>query len=179
MQPWLRTLSVNLALFFPPILWSGFHVLGKASFDFVHPLWFVFFRVFLGALLLQAVNFAFVARGDCRAMLPKTPGIFVRMLLVGFTGFYLNSVFFILGLRLSSATQAGISQTIIPAVATTLALLFGMERFLWLKPLGIVLAVVGVATVSVGPAFFGYTDSQTEANALAGACFVLQRCVKQ
>ncbi|MTI84108.1 MAG: DMT family transporter [Firmicutes bacterium] len=68
--------------------------------------------------------------------------------LQAFTGIVLFRVFFLYGLRMTSAVAGGIITSVLPAVVGLISFLFLKEKLEWRKISGILFAVAGVLTVN-------------------------------
>jgi drug/metabolite transporter (DMT)-like permease len=66
-----------------------------------------------------------------------------RIALLGLTGMFGNQFFFILGLSWTNSTIASAVNQFQPIAASMMAIVIGLERFLWLKLLGVVVCVSG------------------------------------
>ena len=66
-----------------------------------------------------------------------------RIAILGLTGMFGNQFFFILGLDWTNSTIASAVNQFQPIAASCMAIIIGLERFIWLKLLGVVVCVVG------------------------------------
>jgi len=140
---WKLTLAVNVALVTAQVAFGGYHVIGKIALDNgTNPIIFAFYReISAGPLLL--IIAAIVER------FAPNPKDWWRFLLLGSIGVYGNQLLFVLGLSLTSATQAAIMQPAIPVFTTLITLILRTEKFSSLKLLGILASAAG-AVVTVG-----------------------------
>jgi len=67
--------------------------------------------------------------------------------LIGFLGVYLNQLGFAFGVKYAGAVIAAVMQLIVSPATTTLAIILKMERFAWLKLVGIVVCIGGSVTM--------------------------------
>jgi drug/metabolite transporter (DMT)-like permease len=134
---------VHLALVAVQLGFGGFHVVAKATLAHLHPLVIAGCRVLVAAPLLLAVAWAVDRVVPSRRDLPA-------LALLGLLGVFTNQLLFILGLRLTTATNAAILMPSIPVYAAAVAILLGVERLDRRRVLGIALAVAG-ALVMLDP----------------------------
>ena len=135
-------LRVHLVLAFVQLAFGVMHVTGKAALAHIPPLALAGMRVLgavplvvLGALALERVR---PSRSDWKSL-----GM------LGFLGVFLNQLAFILGLSLTSASNAAILMPTIPVFATGFALLLRIERPSLPRLSGVACAAAG-ALVMVG-----------------------------
>ncbi len=165
---------VHAALVFVQVSFGGFHVAGKSVLEHLSPLSLGCLRVLVATPILLLLARIFEGPQPIRAHW--------RMLaLLGFLGVFVNQVLFITGLKLTSATNAGILMPSIPVFAAAAAVALRVEKLEMRTVSGIALAVGG-ALVMLDPSRFGALDSGALgnlcllANALAfGVFLVLQR----
>ncbi|MEW6336800.1 MAG: DMT family transporter [Acidobacteriota bacterium] len=171
-----RRLAVHLALLFVQVTFGAFPVVGKAVLLHLPPLALAGLRVLVSTPLLLALAWRFERVRPARRDWPE-------LALLGVLGVFLNQVLFILGLQLTSATNAAILMPSIPVFTAAAAAAFGVQRLGPWTVGGIVLACAGALTVldpgrwsTTGPAFWG--DLLILGNCLAYAIYlVLQRPV--
>lgn len=171
-------LSVHLTLLGVQLLFSGFHVIGKAVLTEVPPLALAGFRV------LAATPVLLVVAWSKDRVLPGGRDL-AWLALLGFLGVFANQLLFIVGLSYTSATHASILMPSIPVFTVALGVAFGIERAGPWRILGVASAVTG-ALVMLRPLSFSlssdtvFGDLLIVANALSYAAFlVLQRPVLQ
>jgi len=141
---WRLTVVVNAVLVFAQASFAGYHVYGKYALDQgVNPLVFSFYREILAGPILVVIA-ALTER-----VLPNFRKDWWRFIILGTLGVYGNQLLFVLGLWYTSATQAAIMQPCIPVFTTIITLSFRMEKFSFIKVLGILASAAG-AVVMVG-----------------------------
>ncbi len=141
-------LAVFSALLAAQIFLGIFPVIGKIALATIPPLPFAFFRVAGASIML-----ALLAR-----LRPKesiAPEDRPRFWLLSFLGVSVNQIFFITGLALSTAINAAILMTTIPALTLAFAILTGRESPAARKIAGCFLALAG-ALVLVGAGRFDW-----------------------
>ncbi len=156
--------EVHAGLLFVQLTFGGFHVVAKAVLAHVDPLALAGLRVLVATplLLLLAWRRDHVLPG--RRDLPW-------LALLGLLGVFTNQLLFILGLRWTTATNAGLLMPSIPVFAAGVAILGGVERAEWRRLTGIALAVAG-AVVMLDPGRF-----QSGGHMLAGNLLILVNCL--
>jgi len=152
---WIR---VHLALFVVQLLFSGFHVVGKAVLADLPPLALAGLRVGLAAPLLLAVA---VWRDRFLPPLHELP----RLALLGFLGVFSNQLLFLIGLSYTTASNAAILMPSIPVFALALSVVFRIQRASSRQWLGVLSASVG-AVVLLDPTSFSLTDDTVLGNLL-------------
>lgn len=150
--------AVHLAQVFVQITFGGFHVVGKSVLYHVPPLVLGSMRVLAAAPLLLLMAAIFERRLPSRQDFP-------RLALLGFLGVFVNQMLFIYGLKLTTATNAGILMVSIPVFAAAAAALLGIERLDARRAMGIGLAVLG-ALVMLDPGRFTFGSGATFGNLL-------------
>lgn len=167
---------IHLALLFVQLLFSGFHVVGKAVLGELPPLALAGFRVLVAAPVLLAVAFAVDRRLPPLRELP-------RLALLGFLGVFANQLLFLVGLSYTTASNAAILMPSIPVFALALGALLGIQRATALQLLGVVSAATG-AVLLLRPNEFSLADGTVLGNLLIlanclsySAFLVLQRPV--
>jgi len=113
--------SVHLILVFVQLCFASAAVVGKVALWSVPPGALVLARVAGGA-----VAFLLIA-GDPRPQPPLTRGEVVRLLVALHLGIFINQSLFLAGLARSTAINASVINTVIPVVATALAMATGAE----------------------------------------------------
>ncbi|HVS04311.1 MAG TPA: DMT family transporter [Thermoanaerobaculia bacterium] len=149
---------VHAGLLAAQLLFAGFHVVGKAVLDHLHPLTLAALRVGCATPLLLAIAW------HHDRLLPR-PRDLPHLVLLGALGVFANQVLFILGLQRTTATDAAILMPSIPVFAVALAALAGIERPGLKQVAGIGLAVGG-ALVMLRPWEGAWMAGGTLGNAL-------------
>lgn len=151
-------LRVHLALLLVQLLFSGFHVVGKAVLTEISPLALAGLRVGLAAPVLLAVA---AWRDRCLPPLPELP----RLALLGFLGVFANQVLFLIGLSHTTAANAAILMPSIPVFALALSVIFRIQKAAPRQWLGVASAVAG-AVVLLDPTAFSLADDTVLGNLL-------------
>lgn len=170
---------VHAVLIGVQILFGIFHVVGKAVLREMDPLALAGLRVLGAAPILALVAWRY------DRVLPR-PRDLPALALLGALGVFANQVFFILGLRYTTATNASILMVSVPVFTVAVAAVLRIERLGARRLLGVALAVAG-AVVLLRPGRLqlgGAGAAGTLGNALIltnGLCYatflVLQRPV--
>jgi drug/metabolite transporter (DMT)-like permease len=135
--------GVHLALLLAQLSFGGFHVVAKAALVELEPLALAGLRVAFATPILLAMAW----RHD--RFLPSRRDLPVLAFLGGL-GVFGNQLLFILGLQLTTATNASILMTSLPVFAVAAAAALGIERIGVRRLTGILLSVAG-ALVLVNP----------------------------
>jgi drug/metabolite transporter (DMT)-like permease len=149
---------VHGALLFVQLSFGAFPVVGKGVLAYLPPLAVAALRVLVAAPLLLLLAWRVE-----RVRVPR--GYLRRLALLGCLGVFLNQVLFIVGLSLTTATNAAILMPSIPVFAVVVASLLGIERIDRRRGAGIVLAVLG-ALVMLDPTQFSLTSGTSLGDAL-------------
>jgi drug/metabolite transporter (DMT)-like permease len=170
--------SVHATLFAVQMIFGTFHVVGKAVLGVLPPLALAGLRVALATPILVVVAWRHDRVLPARRDLPL-------LAVLGFLGVTANQLFFIIGLKYTTAINASILMLSIPVFAAAVGAVFGIERIGWKRLAGIGLSVAG-ALVLVNPFRFAAGGKAAMGNGLilinclAYALFlVLQRPVFQ
>jgi len=169
---------VHTALLFVQVMFGAFHVTGKAVLAYLPPLGVAGLRVLCATPLLLAT--AWVLEGNpFRLKVRELP----TLALLGLLGVFANQVLFIMGLKFTTATNAGIIMPSIPVFTVAIAAIFGIERLRMGQVGGIALAVAG-ALIMLNPLNFSLGQDKVLGNILLlinSVCYagflVLQRPV--
>lgn len=156
--------EVHAGLLFVQLTFGGFHVVAKAVLAHVHPLALAGLRVAVATPLLLVLAW------QRERVLPRGRDL-PLLALLGLLGVFSNQLLFILGLRWTAATNAGLFMPSIPVFAAGIAILSGVERPGWRRLLGIALAVAG-ALVMLEPGRF-----QSGGRLLWGNLLILANCL--
>jgi drug/metabolite transporter (DMT)-like permease len=139
-----RALSI-LLLLAAVLIWGSTYVVTKSGVEDMPPMLFALLRYCVASLLLVPLA---LARGGLRRLPRPVPwGI---LALMGLTGVALYYTAFNLGLTYTTASQAAMIQSSIPAVTALLAVVWLGERPSARRIVGISLAIVGVVLVVAG-----------------------------
>lgn len=120
-------------------------------------------RILAGALVLGALAFAVHGR---RAWLARQD--LARMAACALLGVVLNQALFLEGLRRSTAVNAGLIMCLIPVFTFTLAAFARLERFEWVRALGVAVALLGAL-----PLFLAQGVSLTQGHGLGNLLMVV------
>ncbi len=123
------------------LLWGSTFVVTKAALEGLPPVLFAFARTGVAAVCLLLLA---VFKRQWRLPSDTPRGILVTMAVFGIAIYYTA---FNLGLRYTSAAQAALVQSSLPAVTTAFAMLFLREQLKARGALGILLAIGGVAMI--------------------------------
>jgi drug/metabolite transporter (DMT)-like permease len=135
---------LTLRLIFVTIVWGvNFSFVKYALRDF-GPLSFTVVRFILGALFLLAVM---RASGESFGIDRNDRGPIIRL---GFTGITLYNIFFMLGLKFTTASNSALIIALSPLFAGVIQAAKGQERLTGTAVTGILLAAVGAALVIQG-----------------------------
>ncbi len=127
-------------------LWGGVFVLTKDVIDAVPPFTLAFLRVAIGfAVLLPIAWLRYRRLPESRSRLPWGP-----MFAMSFVGVAFYYAVFNLGLVYTSASQAALMQSSIPAITALVAILWLKEPASAVRMTGIALSVVGVLIIFSG-----------------------------
>lgn len=127
------------------MVWSGLFPTGKIALQHIPPFTFSATRLVIGSSLLYLYLRFISPEADTRiAWNPRLVGSF---LVLGLCGYLVSVSGSYLGLRLTTATNAALLNTVSPVVIALLAVLFLKERLSLLTVLGIGLSVFGVGII--------------------------------
>lgn len=154
---WRITVCANLAIFLANSLFAIGNVVSAICLSGMNPVLFALIREAIAGPLL------------CGIALAKDPDMRPRMedkWRFFFTGFclFLNNLCFIVGVKLASATDAGIWQPAQPLFIAIIAILWGYESATWLKFIGIFIAIGGSLVVVLVGAESGEGSSEILGN---------------
>jgi drug/metabolite transporter (DMT)-like permease len=138
--------AVHAALLAAQVFFGGFHVVAKAVLGHMEPLALAAVRVAIAAPLMALLAW----RHD--RFLPRRRDL-PLLALLGALGVFANQIFFIEGLRYTTAINASILMPSLPVFAVAAGALLGVERVGPRRLLGIALSVAG-ALVLVNPLRF-------------------------
>ncbi|MDP8225044.1 MAG: DMT family transporter [Candidatus Lernaella stagnicola] len=138
---------VHAALLWVQITFGGFHVFGKYVLEHVPPL------AVAGIRILGATPLLFLLAWVVERRLPRWRDL-PWLAALGFLGVFANQILFMIGLKLTTATNAAIMMPSIPVFTVAIAAAFGIERIGWRRAMGVGLAVAG-ALVVLNP--FGFS----------------------
>jgi drug/metabolite transporter (DMT)-like permease len=165
---------VHLTLILVQAAFGGFHVVAKALLATLSPLALAGLRVGLATPILVFLAWRHDRVVPRRRDLPM-------LALLGGLGVFANQIFFINGLRFTTATNAAILMPSLPVFAAAAAALLGIERLAPRRLAGIVLSVGG-ALVLVNPLRFAADHAMATGNLMIllnclcyGLFLVLQR----
>jgi drug/metabolite transporter (DMT)-like permease len=156
--------KVHAGLLFVQLGFGGFHVTAKAVLTHLDPLAMAGIRVVAATPILLLLAWMVDRCLPSRRDLPW-------LALLGLLGVFTNQLLFILGLRLTTATNASILMPSIPVFAAAVAILIGVEKMQRHRLLGIALAVAG-ALVMLEPGRF-----QAAHDTLVGNLLILANCL--
>ncbi len=155
---------VHAGLLSVQLTFGGFHVVAKAVLAHLHPLALAGIRVLVATPLLLLLAWQHDRILPRRRDLPW-------LALLGLLGVFTNQVLFILGLRLTTATNAAILMPSIPVFAAAVAIVGRIERASAGRLLGIAISVLG-ALIMLDPRSFQLGD-----RAVGGDLLILANCL--
>jgi len=115
---------------------GSMHVAAKGVLEHLHPLTLAMIRACSAAPILLVA--ALVIDRN-----PPKGKDYLHLAILGFFGVFANQLLFIFGLRLTTATNAGILMPSVPVLAALIGVAFRVEKISTVKIAGIALAVVG------------------------------------
>ncbi len=134
---------MHLALLFVQVTFGAFHVISKGVLAHLDPLALAGLRALLAAPIVVTLAWHVERARPQRRDLPMLAAL-------GLLGVLANQVLYILGLQLTTASNAGILMPSVPVFAVAIAAAFGIERLDRRRVAGVALAVAG-AFVLLGP----------------------------
>lgn len=161
--PTRAPLSVHLLLIAVQVAFGSFPTVGKIALAGLTPAGLAAARLALSVPILLA------AAALIDGVRPK-PRDLAMLALLALLGVVLNQVLFIVGLRYTTAVNAGILMTSIPVFTALFAAALGVERLGRRRAAGVAVAVVG-AVVMVDPA-----RAEMGAGTFAGNLLILGNC---
>jgi drug/metabolite transporter (DMT)-like permease len=135
--------AAHLALIAVQLMFASLPIAAKLVLDVLPPAALVLFRIAGGFSILFAIGWA--RRPECPR--PRDLG---RLALLAALGVALNQLLYIEGLHRTTAINAQVIATTIPAFTLLCAVVFGVERATLASSVGIVLAAAG-AICMIGP----------------------------
>ncbi|MDW6002527.1 DMT family transporter [Vibrio mangrovi] len=139
-----RNLGTYLKLALVSVIWGGTFVAGRAINPEIPPLVSATLRFLLAGGTLALV-LILTGRGFIRVTKKQILVLFG----LGFCGIYTYNLFFFYGLQHISASRASLIVAANPAMIAIASFLFYKERFSATRLLGIILCIVGAATVII------------------------------
>jgi len=157
----LKNLSTKqkaiLGLIVANIIWGAASPIFKWSLTNISPFTLAYLRFLIASLIFLVFFKKFV---------PIEKRDFLRVVLIGITGVFLNITFFFFGLKTSSAINAPIIATAGPIFTLTGAVLFLKERPRPRLILGLIVALIGVIIIVIQPILIKGTDASFWGNLL-------------
>jgi len=130
---------VHIPLLIVQITFGSLPPFSKLALNYFPPMSVVFFRVFSTAILFSTIFFLFKKE---RILEKKHFGWFALFGLFGVAG---NQLFYLKGVSITTAVNAGILVTTIPIFTLIVALLLRKEELIFIKIIGVIIAFSGVA----------------------------------
>lgn len=130
---------VHLPLLIVQITFGSLPPFTKLALNYFSPFSVVFFRVYFTAILFAVIFFFFKKEKI------KDKSHYVWLALFGFFGVAGNQLFYVTGVSITTAVNAGILQTTIPIFTLIVALLLKKEELKPIKIVGTLIAISGVA----------------------------------
>lgn len=134
---------VHASLVWVQLTFGGFHVFGKYVLEHVHPL------AVAGIRIIGALPLLMLLAWRVEHTMPRWRDL-PWLAALGLLGVFGNQVLFLLGLKLTTATNAAIMMPSIPVFTVAIAAFFGVEKLRSKQAVGVGLAVVG-ALVMLNP----------------------------
>jgi drug/metabolite transporter (DMT)-like permease len=131
-----------LLLLFVTFVWAGNYPVGKLALEQVSPLPLIALRTIVGAAIL--VSLARKSTSNLSAELRKD---FRSTLILAVTGVMASGILFYFGLRLTTASNAGIISASTPIWVAVLSWVFVAERFALVNFCGVLLSFTGLVTI--------------------------------
>ncbi len=161
-----EAMRVNAALVCVQVFFGMFHVCGKYVLSCMHPFALAGFRLLLAAPILMPVAYLIDRK------IP-TPRQMRSLFLLALLGVVANQIFFISGLKLTTATNASIIMLSTPIFTAAIGMIFGVEKQTPRRLAGIGLAVAGAfATLD-----FSNLGEGAQKAALLGNALLIINCV--
>lgn len=133
---------VILALVGVQACFGANYVISKVVVAEFPPLVWASFRIFVSTVVMWAICFSF------RRPAPKPErGFLVPLIGLALMGTILNQVSFLVGLSLTTATNAAVLNTLIPVATLAIVTLRGQEKLTWGRGIGFTLAFAGVLAI--------------------------------
>ena len=131
-----------LKLFLSALFWGSSAIVGKLLFKEFLPSQVIFIRFALASIFLSFL--IFVVKRE--PLYVSIKGHF-KLIILGIIGVTLCYYFYIKGLYLSSALNAGLIESTIPLITLLLAIIIQEEKFRLLNTIGFILAYLGVVII--------------------------------
>jgi drug/metabolite transporter (DMT)-like permease len=158
-KDWFKSSSVHLALITAQIMWASMAVYGKTGLYYIHPVLFIFFRLLGSAIIFHFLSIIFYRKHYFK--IPSKKEI-LSIVILSFFGVVIFCGFYIIGLKMSSATNAVIFELTSTVWASIGCILLKREKKSILKILGCLVAFGGGLIMSEidkfqfhGEMFFG------------------------
>lgn len=136
-----RIPATDLTMLLVVVIWGTNFSVTKAAIEQIPPLAFVALRFTIGALLLWAV----LRLREGPAPLP--PGSLKKLIWLGIIGNTIYQTCFMIGLRLTTASNSALLIATVPVITAIAGALLGIERLNRRMLIGILLAFLGVTLV--------------------------------
>lgn len=133
--------SNDVTMFLVVLIWGANFSITKLALSEIPPLAFAALRFASGGLLLWLM----LRLREAPSPLP--PGTFWKLVWVGIIGNTFYQIFFVLGLRITSAANAALIIATVPTMVALTSALLGIERLTRNISLGVLLAFAGVVLV--------------------------------
>lgn len=136
-------------LIFATFLWGATFIAAKWTVGEAHPLAVGFTRYAVSTVALFTVLAwkAWGAGGDGRFPIPRGIVQWVNLFSLGLTGVFLYNVFFLTGIKQTTAINGSLILATNPMITAALSALWLKERFRPVHAAGFILSFLGVATV--------------------------------
>ncbi len=123
-------------------IWAGNYPVGKLALGQISPLPLIALRTIVGAVILVSL-----ARQSTPNLLAELRKEFRSTLILAVTGVMASGILFYFGLRLTTASNAGIISASTPIWVAVLSWIFMSERFALINFCGVFLSFAGLITI--------------------------------
>lgn len=141
-QSLLVSLGLHGCMCLTVCMFSGFHVIGKYTFKYMHPVFFAILRI----LICQPYHLTFCLCVEGRKIIvPRS--LYPKLALLGFLGMFMNQVFYVMGLNFSNPVISAVIIAGGPIFLTIIETCLGHEKLTFFKAGAILTAFAGVLVV--------------------------------
>ena len=131
-----------LLLLFVTFIWAGNYPVGKIALGQIGPLPLIALRTLVGATILGSL-----ARKSTSNLAAELREDFRSTLILALTGVMASGILFYFGLRLTTASNAGIISASTPIWVAVLSWIFVAEHFAWINLCGVLLSFTGLVAI--------------------------------
>ncbi len=123
-------------------IWAGNYPVGKLALGQISPLPLIALRTLVGAVILVSL-----ARKSTPNLAVELREDFRSTLILALTGVMASGILFYFGLRMTTASNAGIISASTPIWVAVLSWIFVAEHFAWINLCGVLLSFTGLVTI--------------------------------